>query len=97
LLANSSAYCLDCGATTIINYVEKLKEAQDHFKEAEIAIENKKYSVALTYLKKCLLTRQNVLYKYHDDIVITWDLIAKVYIMMGSYANDFIFYNKKKY
>jgi len=97
LLVDSSAYCLDCGATAIADDIsEKLEEAQNHFNEAEIAIENKEYSVALAYLKKCLLTRQNVLYKYHNDIVITWDLIAKVYFMMGSYVNhNFIFYNKK--
>ncbi|EZA60897.1 SET and MYND domain-containing protein [Ooceraea biroi] len=88
---NSPACCFDCGAIATINHApEKLGEAQSDFLRAEIAVENEKYDVALTHLKKCLSIRQDVLYKYHNDIAVTWDFIAKVYVMMGRWSDSIL-------
>jgi len=79
-------FCMDCGAGVCENiYDFTLTQAQHHFATAEIYIETEKYDEALVILKKCLLLRKDALYKYHEDIADTMDLIAKVYAMLGLY------------
>lgn len=82
----SSIYCTDCGVAVYENtYDYTLRQAQHHFVEAKTCIENEKYEEALIKLKECLLLRKSTLYKYHEDIAATMDLIAKVYAIMGLY------------
>ncbi|KYM99194.1 SET and MYND domain-containing protein 4 [Cyphomyrmex costatus] len=89
VLDRSSMYCMDCGAAVYENiYDFTLRQAQHYFEKAEICIENEKYDEALDKLKKCLLLRKEALYKYHDDIADTMDLIAKVYAIIGQWLNS---------
>lgn len=83
---HSSMYCIDCGAAVYENiYDFTLRQAQHHFIKAKSFIEDEKYEEALIKLKECLLLRKDTLYKYHEDIAATMDLIAKVYAIMGLY------------
>ncbi|TGZ49030.1 Uncharacterized protein DBV15_10838 [Temnothorax longispinosus] len=86
---HSSMYCIDCGAAVYENiYDFTLRQAQHHFAKAEICIEEEKYEEALIKLKECLLLRKDALYKYHEDIAATMDLMAKVYAIMGQWLNS---------
>ncbi|KAG7205129.1 hypothetical protein KM043_005500 [Ampulex compressa] len=88
---NYSLQCLDCGAMPIINCQIQIKLAHDFFDEAKDYIEMEKEEVALDKLKQCLSIRRNILYKYHEDITTTLDLIGKVYAIMGRWL-DSIYY-----
>lgn len=86
---HSSMYCIDCGAAVYENiYDFTLRQAQHHFIKAKSFIEDEKYEEALIKLKECLLLRKDTLYKYHEDIAATMDLIAKVYAIMGQWLNS---------
>lgn len=76
-------HCLDCGATPTLNYDIELKQAQDLFEDAQVYIEMEREEEALDKLKQCLSIRRSLLYKYHEDITATLDLIGKVYAIMG--------------
>ncbi|XP_011635042.1 SET and MYND domain-containing protein 4-like isoform X1 [Pogonomyrmex barbatus] len=86
---HSSLYCIDCGATVYNNiYNHTLSRAQFHFTKAEFNIENEEYEDAIISLKECLFLRKEALYKYHEDIAATMDLLAKVYAIMGQWLNS---------
>ncbi|KAM0725205.1 SET and MYND domain-containing protein 4 [Formica fusca] len=77
--------CSDCGATVFeLTYIYKAKQAQvyakNYFKEAEYYIREGNLEEAVVELKKCLSLRKSVLYKYHEDIITTLDLMAKLYV-----------------
>lgn len=85
---NRQAYmsCIDCGTAVYHDiYDFTLIQAQQYFAKAEICIEDEKYEEALVKLKECLLLRKGALYKYHENIAATMDLIAKVYAITGLY------------
>ena len=84
-LHSYSLHCLDCGATPLVTYAPDLKEAQDLFDAAQGCIDHEKIDEALDKLKQCLCIRRNVLYKHHEDIAVTLDLIGKVYAIMGQF------------
>ncbi|XP_072746541.1 SET and MYND domain-containing protein 4 [Anoplolepis gracilipes] len=76
--------CSDCGSTVFeLTYIYKAKQAQVHaknyFKETEYYIREGNLEAAIVELKKCLSLRKSVLYKYHEDIIITLDLMGKLY------------------
>ncbi|KAL0119343.1 hypothetical protein PUN28_007693 [Cardiocondyla obscurior] len=86
---HSSVYCIDCGAVVYENiYGFTLRQAQHYFTKAKTCIQNGKYDEALIQLKECLLLRKDALYKYHEDIALTMDLIAKVYAITGQWLNS---------
>ncbi|XP_043683945.1 SET and MYND domain-containing protein 4-like [Vespula pensylvanica] len=85
---NYFMHCLDCGATPTLNYDIELKQAQDLFEDAQVYIEMEREEEALDKLKQCLSIRRSVLYKYHEDITATLDLIGKVYAIMGRWLDS---------
>ncbi|XP_051169953.1 SET and MYND domain-containing protein 4-like [Leptopilina boulardi] len=87
-LHSYSLHCLDCGATPIVTYGADLKEAQDLYDAAQGCIDHEKIDEALYKLKQCLCIRRNVLYKHHEDIAVTLDLIGKVYAIMGRWLDS---------
>ncbi|XP_033229555.1 SET and MYND domain-containing protein 4-like [Belonocnema kinseyi] len=87
-LHSYSLHCLDCGATPLVTYGPDLKEAQDLFDAAQGCIDHEKVEEALDKLKQCLCIRRNVLYKHHEDIAVTLDLIGKVYAIMGRWLES---------
>ncbi|XP_012526872.1 SET and MYND domain-containing protein 4 [Monomorium pharaonis] len=91
LIDNRQAYmsCTDCGTTVYHDtYDFTLMQAQQYFVKAEMCIEDEKYEEALAKLKECLLLRKGALYKYHENIATTMDLIAKVYAITGQWLNS---------
>ncbi|XP_015595002.1 SET and MYND domain-containing protein 4 isoform X2 [Cephus cinctus] len=88
----SSMHCLGCGVLSNILYRDKLEKAQKLFDSAEICIElDDNIAEALNKLKECLTIRKNILYKYHDDITLTFDVIGKVYAMAKQWLNSTFF------
>ncbi|KAK2583765.1 hypothetical protein KPH14_009675 [Odynerus spinipes] len=85
---NYFMHCLDCGATPTLNYDIELKQVQDLFEDAQVYIEMEREEEALDKLKQCLSIRRSVLYKYHEDITATLDLIGKVYAIMGRWLDS---------
>ncbi|XP_066589940.1 SET and MYND domain-containing protein 4-like isoform X2 [Prorops nasuta] len=83
-----SLHCLDCGAVPNVNYQAELDEAQDFFDAGQVYIDLEREKEALDILKICLNKRRNVLYKYHEDITVTLDLIGKVYAIMGRWLES---------
>lgn len=81
--------CIDCGVAVYHDtYDFTLIQAQQYFAKAEMCIEDEKYEEALVKLKECLLLRKGALYKCHENITTTMDLIAKVYAIMGQWLNS---------
>lgn len=78
-------HCLDCGATPFINCQIELKNAVTAFDAAQIYIELEREEEAVVKLKECLSIRRNLLYKYHQDLTATLDILGKVYAIMGPY------------
>lgn len=83
-------FCSDCGATVFeFTYIYKIRQAQLHantyFNEAETNIRNENLIQAVAELKKCLSLRKKILYKYHEDIIATLDLMAQLCVRMGLY------------
>lgn len=66
----------------------ELKIANDLSTSAQEYLQMGKNKEAIDYLKRCLNIRQKWLYKYHDDIAITLDNLAKVNIIMGNLLNS---------
>lgn len=74
---------MDCGSLPAVNYASELEEAQRLFDSAQSCISLQKDAEALDKLKQCLNIRRGVLYKHHEDIIGTLDLIGKVYAISG--------------
>lgn len=72
----------------------ELKTANDLFASAQDYLQIGKNKDAIDYLKHCLNIRQKWLYKYHDDIAITLDTLAKVNIMMGNWLDSMPYLEK---
>ncbi|XP_012254183.2 SET and MYND domain-containing protein 4-like [Athalia rosae] len=84
----SSLNCLDCGISPAINYAAELREAQSLFDAAQVCIELEQDAEALNKLKQCLNIRRSVLYKHHEYITNTLDLIGKVYAISGKWLDS---------
>ncbi|CAG5100453.1 Similar to SMYD4: SET and MYND domain-containing protein 4 (Homo sapiens) [Cotesia congregata] len=82
--------CLDCNASSKIDIdmQTELKTANDLSTSAQEYLQMGKNKEAIDYLKRCLNIRQKWLYKYHDDIAITLDNLAKINIIMGNLLNS---------
>lgn len=78
-------HCLDCGDVTDLlkSKLMELKEAETFFDAAQVCLEQNNPEGALDKAKQCLQIRKNLLYKHHEDIAMTLDLMAKVYTIMG--------------
>lgn len=85
VLHNYSSYCLDCGATPTIIYHFEAKRAQSAHDAAQVYLDLGREEEALVKLKECLSIRREVLYKYHEDTMMTLDSIGRVYGLMGLY------------
>ncbi|XP_014467646.1 PREDICTED: SET and MYND domain-containing protein 4-like [Dinoponera quadriceps] len=83
-----SMHCLDCGATPVVNCQNELKNAVTAFDAAQIYIELEREEEAVVKLKECLSIRRNVLYKYHQDLTATLDILGKVYAIMGRWLES---------
>ncbi|EFN83374.1 SET and MYND domain-containing protein 4 [Harpegnathos saltator] len=83
-----SMHCLDCGATPYINCQIELKNAVTAFDAAQIYIELEREEEAVVKLKECLSIRRNLLYKYHQDLTATLDILGKVYAIMGRWLES---------
>ncbi|XP_053596110.1 SET and MYND domain-containing protein 4 [Microplitis demolitor] len=88
--------CLDCNVSSKIDIKvqTELKTANDLFASAQDYLQIGKNKDAIDYLKHCLNIRQKWLYKYHDDIAITLDTLAKVNIMMGNWLDSMPYLEK---
>ncbi|KAG8035770.1 hypothetical protein G9C98_001426 [Cotesia typhae] len=82
--------CLNCNVSRKIDVdmQTELKIANDLSTSAQEYLQMGKNKEAIFYLKRCLNIRQKWLYKYHDDIAITLDNLAKVNIIMGNLLNS---------
>ncbi|XP_046603722.1 SET and MYND domain-containing protein 4-like [Neodiprion virginianus] len=85
---SSSLSCFDCGATPALNHNSELREAQNLFDAAHVCIEMENDDEALNKLKQCLNIRRSILYKHHQDIINTLDLIGKVYAISGRWLDS---------
>lgn len=83
-------FCSDCGATVFeLTYIYKVKQAQvyakNYLRDAECYMQLGNLEQAVVELKNCLSLRKRVLYKYHEDIITTLDLMANLCVRMGLY------------
>ncbi|CAL1689834.1 unnamed protein product [Lasius platythorax] len=80
-------FCSDCGATVFeLTYIYKVKQAQvyakNYLRDAECYMQLGNLEQAVVELKNCLSLRKRVLYKYHEDIITTLDLMANLCVRM---------------
>lgn len=74
---------MDCGKIAEIDYESLVAQSQAYFEEGVNLTSSDQHEEALEILMKCLSIRREVLYKFHDDVTITLDFIAKLYAKTG--------------
>ncbi|XP_076660150.1 protein-lysine N-methyltransferase SMYD4 isoform X2 [Halictus rubicundus] len=83
----NSLFCLDCFDNPKDFQQNKIEQAETLFQAAKSCIAQEKVEEALEKLKNCLNIRRRILYKYHEDIVSTLNLISELYITKGKLAD----------
>ncbi|KAK0178103.1 hypothetical protein PV328_002084 [Microctonus aethiopoides] len=87
----NSFKCLNCNlicTADVKNRADDLNNATTLFNLAQDFMQQGKNDEALDHLERCLKIRQKWLFKYHDDLTITYDSLGKVCVAMSQWCDS---------
>ncbi|KAJ8681664.1 hypothetical protein QAD02_017456 [Eretmocerus hayati] len=89
----STVFCLECQNTYKFPEIKlcDLEKASELFDSSLNDMQSRNFSEALRKAKLCLQIRENHLFKYHESIAQTFDLIGQIFAMKGQWLDSLQF------